>query len=78
MANQVTLLRVFVASPGGLEAERALFRQALHDYNESDALERGTIFIPVGWEITLPGLGRSQELINKDLGRVRFFQSTDE
>jgi hypothetical protein len=40
MANQVTLLRVFVASPGGLEAERALFRQALHDYNESDALER--------------------------------------
>ncbi len=72
MPEQVTLLRVFIATPGGLETERSLFRQTLHEYNESEALEKGILFVPVGWEITLPGLGRPQELINRDLRRCDY------
>jgi len=73
MPDQVTLYRVFVASPGGLEQERALFRQTLQEYNESEALDRGAMFVPIGWELTLPGTGRPQELINKDLRACDYF-----
>jgi hypothetical protein len=41
----------------------------LQAYNEQDAIERGVIFIPVGWEITPGGVGRPQKLINYDVRR---------
>jgi hypothetical protein len=72
MPTQVTVYRVFIASPGGLEPERETFRRVLNDYNESDALEDGVLFIPVGWELARAGMGRPQELINKDLRRCDF------
>ena len=72
MPSQATVYRVFVASPGGLEEERATFRQVLNDYNESDALEDGALFVPVGWELARPGIGRPQELINRDLRRCDY------
>ena len=72
MPTQVTVYRVFVASPGGLEPERETFRRVLNDYNESDALEDGALYIPVGWELARAGMGRPQELINKDLRRCDY------
>ena len=51
MPSQVTVYRVFIASPGGLEAERESFRRVLNDYNESDALEDGVLFIPVAQDL---------------------------
>lgn len=72
MPTQVTVYRVFVASPGGLDQERETFRRVLNDYNESDALEDGALFIPVGWELARAGMGRPQELINKDLRRCDY------
>ncbi len=72
MAVQVTVYRVFIASPGGLEPEREAFRRVLNDYNESDALEDGALFIPIGWELARAGMGRPQELINKDLRRCDY------
>jgi hypothetical protein len=72
MPTQVIVYRVFIASPGGLEEERERFRQVLNDYNESDALEDGALFIPVGWELARAGIGRPQELINKDLRRCDY------
>jgi Domain of unknown function (DUF4062) len=72
MPTQVTVYRVFIASPGGLEPERETFRRVLNDYNESDALEAGALFIPVGWELARAGMGRPQELINNDLRRCDY------
>ena len=73
MPSPIAAYRVFVASPGGLEAEREAFRALLNGYNERDAIERGILFIPVGWELTPGGVGRPQQLINKDVERSDFF-----
>jgi len=72
MPSSVTVYRVFIASPGGLEPERECFRRVLNDYNESEALEDGALFIPIGWELARAGMGRPQKLINKDLRRCDF------
>jgi tetratricopeptide (TPR) repeat protein len=61
--------RVFVATPGGLDDERQAFRRVLLNFNEDDALERGVVFLPTGWDLTLAGVGRPQELINGDIRR---------
>lgn len=59
--------RIFIATPGGLDDERRAFRRVISEYNDSDAVRRGVMFLPVGWEITLGGVGRPQALINKEL-----------
>jgi tetratricopeptide (TPR) repeat protein len=71
--HTLTAYRVFVASPGGLVPERQAFRDAINAYNEMDAISRGVMFIPVGWEQTLPGMGRPQSLINEDLRDCDYF-----
>lgn len=48
-------------------AERERFREVLLSYNEDDAYERGLVFIPVGWEQTLGGIGRPQAKINEQV-----------
>ena len=73
MATQLTHLRVFIASPGGLEAERRTFREEINEFNESDAIARGVFFQPVGWEDTLGGIGRPQAIINEDIRCADFF-----
>ena len=60
-------IRVFIATPGGLDVERRRFRQLLMTLNEDDAHARGVAFIPVGWELSAAGLGRPQEKINDDV-----------
>jgi hypothetical protein len=49
MADKITALRVFIASPSGLQDERRSFRDLLQKYNEAEGLERGVYFVPVGW-----------------------------
>jgi len=61
-------IRVFIATPGGLEDERRCFRTAVEEVNR-EAYERGFAFIPVGWELTTAGLGRPQEQINEEVRR---------
>ena len=56
-----TVYRVFLASSGGLQEERRAFREIPSEYNESEGLERGAIFVTVGWEETLGGWGRPQQ-----------------
>jgi hypothetical protein len=67
MSRSITQYRVFIATPGGLDDERKVFRKTLEDYTASDAEPRGLTFHPVAWEDTLGGAGRPQELINEDL-----------
>lgn len=73
MAEQITCYRIFIASPSGLEAERQAFRQTILAYNESEALYRGVIFLPMGWELAPGGVGRPQSLINQELRRCDYF-----
>lgn len=67
MPRSFTQYRIFIGSPGGLEEERKLFRAALDRCTELHGEPRGVTFYPVGWEETVAGVGRPQELINKDL-----------
>ncbi len=73
MPSDAKLYRVFIASPGGLDQERRAFKETLSEYNDVDAVERGALFLPVGWELTLPGCGRPQALINQDIEKCDYF-----
>jgi len=63
----LTQYRVFIGSPSGLDEERKCFRHKLEKYTELHSEPRGVAFQPVGWEETIGGAGRPQELINEDL-----------
>jgi tetratricopeptide (TPR) repeat protein len=67
MPQPLVTYRIFIASPGGLAPERQTFRDVVRSYNDTDAVPRGAQFVPVGWEDTLPGRGRPQAVINRDL-----------
>jgi tetratricopeptide (TPR) repeat protein len=69
----LTCFRVFIASPGGLAEERKAFRDEIQAFNDADAIARGILFQPVGWEDTLGGIGRPQTLINEDVRRADYF-----
>ena len=69
----ITAYRIFIATPGGLRDERKAFRAAVHDYNETDAIQRGVLFLPIGWEDTLAGAGRPQGIIDEDLTVCDYF-----
>ena len=67
MSSSLTGYRIFIASPGGLQDIREAFRDIIAKYNTEDAMRRGAVFIPVGWELTLGGMGRPQAIINEEL-----------
>ncbi|MGH6985412.1 MAG: DUF4062 domain-containing protein [Caulobacteraceae bacterium] len=67
MPSSLTGYRIFIASPGGLQEIREAFRDIIAKYNTEDAMRRGVVFIPVGWELTLGGMGRPQAIINQEL-----------
>src|SRR5947208_1405622 len=67
MPKLLTQYRVFICSPGGLDEERKRFRRILERYTAVHSEPRGVAFQPVGWEETVGGVGRPQELINDDL-----------
>lgn len=67
MPSSLTGYRIFIASPGGLQEVRQAFRDIIEKYNTEDAMRRGVVFIPVGWEHTLGGVGRPQAIINREL-----------
>jgi tetratricopeptide (TPR) repeat protein len=73
MPRQITAYRIFIASPGGLQEERKEFRRIVEDFNEATALPRSVLFQAVGWEDTLGGFGRPQEVINEDLKKCDYF-----
>lgn len=66
--------RVFIASPGGIEDDRAICRSTMTHVNAEIVLGGGTAcFIPVGWEEDIPGgVGRPQGRINQFLREADF------
>lgn len=67
MSRTLKELRIFIASPSGLEKERESFKELINDYNDTEAKQRGIIFTAIGWEDTIRGVMRPQSIINKEL-----------
>ncbi len=67
MPKKLTQYRIFIGSPGGVDEERTRFHRTLTRYTEINAEPRDVTFHPVGWELTIGGVGRPQALINEDL-----------
>ena len=73
MAGIRRFFRVFLASPGDLVDERRAARRVIDEYNSKLADALGYHADLVGWEDTLPGVGRPQALINRDLDGCDLF-----
>ena len=67
------ILRVFIASPCDLQEERKAIRDEVDEFNESWADEFGYQIELVGWEKTISGSGRPQDLINQGLDQCHLF-----
>lgn len=67
------VIRVFIGSPGGLNAERQMAKRIVDEVNQSHAEHWGCQFNLIGWEETLPGYNRAQALINQELDKCDFF-----
>lgn len=67
------VIKVFIASPGDLVKERAIAREIGEEFNSLWAESTGYQIEMVGWEETTGGMGRPQEIINKDLARCELF-----
>lgn len=69
MTQQATLIRVMIASPGDVSAERQTIRKVIHEWNDIHAQERSTVLLPVGWDThSSPEMGdRPQAIISKQI-----------
>src|SRR5258708_40168340 len=73
MDSQIRLFRVFIASPSDLAEERKTLRVVVDYINSICSKETAWRVELLGWEDTLPGAGRPQELINADLDKADLF-----
>jgi hypothetical protein len=66
-----SIIRVMIASPGDVGAERRLARDVVHEWNAVNAADRGLVLMPVLWEThASPAMGdRAQAIINEQLVR---------
>lgn len=73
MSSIRKILYAFLASPGDLPDERKAIRDVVDEFNESWADDLGYHVELLGWEDTVAGFGRPQELINQDVDRCDLF-----
>lgn len=73
MATTRRFVKVFLGSPGDLTEERRAAKVVVDDFNSELAETFGCQVELVGWEDTLPELGRPQEVINRDLDGCDLF-----
>jgi len=69
----IKLIRAFIASPGGLEAERRAAFSAAAEINRTVARQLNGRLELIGWEETISGIGRPQALINADMETCELF-----
>ena len=65
--TKLDVVKVFIASPGDVADERKLFPEVVQRVNQNKAKSMGYLLEPIGFEDALPGAGRPQEIINKDV-----------
>ncbi|MBY4838558.1 DUF4062 domain-containing protein [Pantoea sp. DY-5] len=73
MSKVRKIIKIFIASPGDLSNERRIAREVADEYNSNNSDLTGYQIDMVGWEETIGGVGRPQEIINKDLARCELF-----
>jgi tetratricopeptide (TPR) repeat protein len=71
--TKLELLRVFIASPSDLVDERKMFPDVIDRVNRNKARSLNYILEAVGFGDALPGGGRPQEIINKDVEECDVF-----
>jgi len=67
------VLTVFLASPGDLELERNIAREVVERINKVISRRVDWHIELLGWEDTLPGYSRPQDIINKDVDYCDLF-----
>ena len=72
MIVELSGYRIFIASPRGLENERAAFNNTVNEFNDAHAIEKEAIFLPVAWEEIPGGMGRAQDHINEQIQRCDY------
>ena len=64
MPFNATVLRVMIASPGDVQAERTIVREVVTDWNSTNGSHRGTMLLAVGWETDVaPEMGDAPQHI---------------
>ena len=71
--ESINRLTIFLASPGDLQEERQRAKTVVDFVNSTVGDESGWHVELLGWEDTLPGFSRPQELINADVDRCQLF-----
>lgn len=72
MPELTRLVRVFIGSPSDVSDERIAARHSVEELNDQWSWTGFRIEL-VGWEDTVAGVGRPQELINRDLEKCDLF-----
>jgi hypothetical protein len=73
MADTRKIVKVFLASPGDLGAERRAAKAAVDEFNDHYADVFGYQVELIGWEDTVSVFGRPQATINRDLESCELF-----
>ena len=74
MVEQVRKIKIFVASPSDVTAERAYVQEAIDEINRTRGRKQGFVLELLTWEHNVhPGMGRPQALINKQIGHYDVF-----
>ena len=73
MPNERKIIKIFLASPGDLQAERRLANRIVEEENRNHAIRRGYQIDLVGWEETVSQYGRPQAVINRELEQCEYF-----
>jgi hypothetical protein len=73
LPQNINVIRIFIASPGGLGEERKAARDVVDEINRAHSDHWGCQIKLVGWEDTIPGYQRPQSLINQDLDQCEYF-----
>jgi hypothetical protein len=69
MAFNATVIRLMIASPGDVQAERAIVREIVGEWNATNSARRGMMLLAVGWETDVaPDMGAApQSIIDKQI-----------
>ena len=64
MPFNAIVLRLMIASPGDVQAERGIVREVVTDWNSTNGAHRGTMLLAVGWETDVaPEMGDAPQRI---------------
>lgn len=74
MSKQVTIVKVFVASPGDVQSERQQLSKIVEELNSTLCQGKNIVLQLVKWETDCyPAMGRPQSEINKQIGQYDIF-----